>query len=337
MDERRLEIKVGALIVAGLVSLVALFWLMGELSLAQQPSITLQLTHTGNVAHGAPVKLGGVQVGRVESITLQPAHRDAAGQPLPVVMALSLDESVLPSLHADTQVMVATRGLLGESYLELDPGTKDAAPLTFPATLRGVDAPRLDLLTARMAKLMEAAGQTLEEDPAALGQLLSGISKLSNGAGDVLIDNRAQLKVLIDEMGTTARELRTLAQTASAQLQPGGKTAALIDDASASAKVLRKELPGLTGNASRTLAGLSQLTSEFTAEDGQKLRAALTKYSAAGDKLDQLATRGERMLARIEAGEGSVGGLVKDDQLYRDLRDLIADLKAHPWKVVWKQ
>lgn len=330
MDERRLEIKVGALIVAGLVSLVALFWLMGELSLAQQPSITVLLTHTGNVAHGAPVKLGGVQVGRVESIGLDPAHRDDAGQPLPVVMALSLDESVLPSLHADTQVMVATRGLLGESYLELDPGTKDAAALAIPATLRGVDAPRLDLLTARMAKLMEAAGETLEEDPKALGELLGGLSKLSNGAGDVLIDNRTELRLLISE-------LRTLAQSASAQLQPGGKTAALIDDASASAKVLRKQLPGLTEDASRTLAGLSQLTSEFTAEDGKRLRTALEKYSAAGDKLDQLAARGERMLARIEAGEGTVGGLVKDDQLYRDLRDLIADLKKHPWKVVWKQ
>ena len=39
MDERRLELKVGALIAAGLVGLVALAWLMGELSLTRGASL----------------------------------------------------------------------------------------------------------------------------------------------------------------------------------------------------------------------------------------------------------------------------------------------------------
>jgi len=42
------------------------------------------------------------------------------------------------------------------------------------------------------------------------------------------------------------------------------------------------------------------------------------------------------MLARIEAGEGTLGKTIKDPQVYDDLRSLLSDLKAHPWKMLWK-
>jgi phospholipid/cholesterol/gamma-HCH transport system substrate-binding protein len=66
MDERRLEMKVGALVLAALVGVLGLLWLMGELTLGRDTVLSVDFSHTGNVVKGSPVKLGGVVVGRVE-------------------------------------------------------------------------------------------------------------------------------------------------------------------------------------------------------------------------------------------------------------------------------
>jgi len=40
------------------------------------------------------------------------------------------------------------------------------------------------------------------------------------------------------------------------------------------------------------------------------------------------------VLDRLENGEGTAGRLLKDDALYVDMRELIAEIKAHPWRLL---
>lgn len=43
------------------------------------------------------------------------------------------------------------------------------------------------------------------------------------------------------------------------------------------------------------------------------------------------------VLGKVQKGEGTMGSLLVKDQLYRDLSDFVADVKAHPWKLLKKQ
>ena len=88
MDERRLEWKVGALALVAVLGAVGLLALMGELRFSEKTNFVVNFSHTGNVVEGAPVKLGGVVVGRVQDISLLADRRDEAGFPLPVQMDL---------------------------------------------------------------------------------------------------------------------------------------------------------------------------------------------------------------------------------------------------------
>jgi phospholipid/cholesterol/gamma-HCH transport system substrate-binding protein len=336
MDERRLEIKVGALLLVALAGVLGLLFLMGELSLSRGGGLQVDFSHTGNVVKGAPVKLGGVAVGRVEEIRLLPDRRDAAGNPLPVQMALSVEPKALGALRADARVTVATVGPLGEPYLELNPGSAQAAVLPPDATVRGTDAPRLDIVALQLSSFLDAASRALEKDPEGLMGLASNVSALSRRLTEVLGENREDVRTLTSELTAASRDLRVLAHHARVTMQPGGPGARLIGDAAAVAGVAKRELPGISQSAARTLGGLSALTGELTAEDGQKLRAALQSYTAAGAHLEQVAARAERVLARMEAGEGTLGALQKDPQLYDDLKALVTDLRKHPWKVLWK-
>ena len=36
----------------------------------------------------------------------------------------------------------------------------------------------------------------------------------------------------------------------------------------------------------------------------------------------------------IEKGEGTAGKLVYSDELYQDIRGFVAEIKAHPWRLL---
>jgi len=44
----------------------------------------------------------------------------------------------------------------------------------------------------------------------------------------------------------------------------------------------------------------------------------------------------DESIVRIKNKEGTVGKLLYDDTLYKELEALIIDLKKHPWKLFWK-
>lgn len=336
MDEHRLEIKVGALVLAALVGVLGLLWLMGELRLGRGESLHVDFSHTGNVVKGAPVKLGGVEVGRVDEILLLPDRRDASGAPLPVRMELAVSAQALGALRSDVRVTVATVGPLGEPYLELNPGSATASPLPSGSTVRGTDAPRLDMIAQQLAQFLDSMSAMLGKDPEGVTNLVTNVARLARTLDEVVVENRVEVRTLATELSAAAKDLRQLAQLARTSLQPGGPGARLLNDAAAAAAVMKTELPGLTNSAEKTLGGLATVLGPLTPEDGQQLKLALERYTAAGAQLEQLAARADRVLARIEEGEGTGGALLKDPTLYDELRTLVTDLRKHPWKILWK-
>ncbi len=335
MDERRLELKVGALVLAAIVSVLVLLFLMGELKLGSETGLAVDFGHTGNVVEGAPVKLGGVQVGRVQDIQLQPERRDAQGRPLPVRMELAVSPEALAALRRDARVTVATVGILGEPYLELNPGSaQDRLPTG--TALRGTDAPRLDVLAEQLTRFVDLLSQMLEEDPEAIRGLAANVSRLARTLDQLLTENRGDVKVLATELAAASKDLRQLAGLAREAFQPGGKGARMLDDASAVASVVRRDLPGLTKSAGTTLEGLAAITGPLGPEDGARVKVALERLTSASGQLESIAARADRVLAKIEAGEGSVGAALQDGTLYDELRSLVTDLRKHPWKVLWK-
>jgi phospholipid/cholesterol/gamma-HCH transport system substrate-binding protein len=336
MDEHRLEIKVGALVLAALVGVLGLLFLMGELRLGRGEGLRVDFSHTGNVVKGAPVKLAGVQVGRVEEIRLLPDRRDASGLSLPVRMELAVSQEALGALRTDARVTVATMGPLGEPYLELNPGSAGAPPLPPGSTLRGTDFPRFDVIAQQLSQFLDTMSAMVGKDPEAVAELATNVSRLARTLETVVTENRVEVRTLATELSAAARDMRQLAQLARASLQPGGSGAKLLDDAAAAAAVMRREIPGLTSSAEKTLDGMATVMGALTPEDGQRLKLALERFTAAGVQLEQLAARADRVLARIDAGEGTGGALLNDPTIYNELRMLITDLRKHPWKILWK-
>ena len=77
-------------------------------------TISARFTNIGDLKDKAPVKIGGVTVGMVESIVLDPVTFEAV---VSMNVASAYDE--FPS---DTGAAVLTSGVLGDRYIGLEPG-----------------------------------------------------------------------------------------------------------------------------------------------------------------------------------------------------------------------
>lgn len=120
----RIEFAVGAFLLLALASLLvlALGSTNGRLGWFASDSydVTARFTNLGPLRTNAPVKMGGVTIGRVSSAGLDPVKLDS-------VVTLSID-SRYSDLPADTSAAILTSGLLGESYVGLQAGG-DPEPL----------------------------------------------------------------------------------------------------------------------------------------------------------------------------------------------------------------
>lgn len=113
----RLEFAVGAFLLLTLTSLLVLAvastnqrWGFG----ASRYDLSARFSQIGQLRKQATVRIGGVTIGQVSDITLDPKTFES-------VVTLSLDAQY-KDLPADTSAGIFTSGLLGEAYIGLQPG-----------------------------------------------------------------------------------------------------------------------------------------------------------------------------------------------------------------------
>lgn len=113
----KVELTSGVFLFLGIA---ALLWLATEatdfgMQLGDETYVvTANFSNVADLKTRAPVKIGGVTVGLVESITLDPVMFDA-------VVEMQIDQrfSEIPS---DTSASILTSGVLGDRYVGLEPG-----------------------------------------------------------------------------------------------------------------------------------------------------------------------------------------------------------------------
>jgi phospholipid/cholesterol/gamma-HCH transport system substrate-binding protein len=336
MEEQRLERRVALLLLVAVASGVGLLYLVGAFQLRGGQVLHVDFAHSGGVPEGAAVKMAGVAVGRVRAVHLLPERRDDHGEPLPVRMDLSVENEVLAALHTDAKVSMAMQGALGEPFLEVSSGSANAPLLKAGAELRGIDPPRLDQLIAKLDDLVELFHAALAGgDREQARQLLQSASGLARTADQLLLENRDTLTQTLREVSATVSDMRDVVAEAKT-LMTSGKLQTTVDDASQLTAFLKQEVPPLTRDARKLTTSATNIAGDFTPQDGAELKATLVRLEAASERLESISARADTIVQEIEAGKGTAGGLYKDPKVYEDLKALVSDLKAHPWKVLWK-
>jgi phospholipid/cholesterol/gamma-HCH transport system substrate-binding protein len=129
--EQRVNLAVGLFLVVGIVALGYLSVKLGRVSFlgASGYTLTVDFPSVGGLKTGSTVEIAGVEIGRVEDISL--ADYQAR-------VSLRLHDEV--KLQEDSIASIKTKGLIGEKYVRVSPGGSDKI-IPPNGRIREVEAP----------------------------------------------------------------------------------------------------------------------------------------------------------------------------------------------------
>ena len=341
--ERTLELKVGLLILISTAILLGFIFILGNFSLRSGFSIAVDFDYVGSLQPGAPVKVSGIKVGKVESVELFGGREDPQlHQRVQVRVTVWIEDRARDGIRSDAEFFINTAGVLGEQYLEIVPGHDwDKPAIADGAVFHGRpwvhDPPRTDLVVAKLYEVLDGVGSVLHDDRDNIKNLLSNSANAVAELDKLLVDNRAHLGELIANGADLAKEAKTTLVKVNAGLGDGRPVAALVADADATLKTAQSTMTSLTPPAAALMTDATRVTGLVTEQRLDTAIHAADQAATAAGKAGGLIDNVNGMVTDLRAGKGTAGALLARDELYSDLRELIRDLKRNPWKFFWKE
>jgi len=294
MKKNSLETRVGMFVGMALIAAFIILETVGGLEMFKRGyRVHAYFNSVQELTVGAPVKMAGVPVGRVEKIAFADNR---------VKVTMKIDPSV--PVKTDSKATIKFTGLMGQNFVAIDFGSPDAPRVENDATISSAELPDF---AALMTKLDNVA---------------AGVENLTKSFTGEKIDNL--LGPLVDfvkqnrePLSDTIQNLRTI----SGQISEGKGTVGklIFDDAlynSALATVTN--IQDAAGEARLAVTDARKIVDRINAGEGS-LGKLLTQESIYNDVAASAANLRE-ILEKVNQGHGTVGKLINDDTLFRNAK-----------------
>ncbi len=256
------------------------------------------LTSITGLKVGDPVRLAGVDVGKIDSITILDEK-------------IQIDFEVKPGTKIKTDTVAGLRltNLLGGQFLGLSFGSPSAPLLPPGGTVRGRDVANIDVIVDNMSDLTKDAKVLITELNKNQNEVMGKISS-------ILDDNRENLRNSIANLSSI-----------TAKFDRGeGSLAMLLND------------KALYANANDATLSLKNITAKIDRGDGTMGKLvnddalyadARTAMANLNDSMKDV----KEIAAKINRGDGTMGKLVNDQALYNEVRDASRNIKEITRKI----
>ncbi|MEW6570676.1 MAG: MlaD family protein [Nitrospirota bacterium] len=289
------ELKVGLFAATVIVILAIMTFKVGGLDWLKKEGyiIYIYFDNIAGLSEKTKVKVAGVDAGIIEKIELEDGRAK---------LTVRMNEGV--KLYSDASASIKAAGLLGDKYLDIETGAKK--PLmkegeTLKTVVQVVD---LDDLTRNLTAVSEninilaqSLNETLgtKEAKDALRQSILNLRDITANLKETIDVNDRKLRTTLDNINDLALSINDLIEQ---NRETVSAAASNIKDFSDS---LKNEGPQLVANLNEAALELKAMVEEN--------RPVIKK---ATESIDRIATK-------VESGEGTLGRLIKDEQLYESV------------------
>ena len=340
MKERAIEVKVGLLILVALGLLGAFVLVMGQISFQPKFTVFVDFDNPGALAAGSAVRVAGVKVGKIDEIQYRGGEMNPVThrrEPL-VRVKISLEKRYQQAVRDNSIFYVTTQGVLGEQFLQIDPGSADRPMLPDGGVARGLDPPRLDMLLAEGFELLHTGVTVLRENRKQIGETFDGLHQTLRGTGEFLKRNQDRLDRIAEGIEKLATDSDDLVKAVRGRYVDSPQIGRIMDNIDQTTAVVSRDVEPLIKDARETLANVEKLTKTVSGPEEQaKIKAAIGDIATLAKSAKVTAADAQAIVSHIRHGQGSVGALVMDEQLYDDIQELTRDLKHNPWKLFWRE
>jgi len=289
-----LETRLGLFFALAFVAVIIVFDMVGGLDVFKQGHhLRARFSNVQELKVGDPVRMAGVDVGRVERI-------DFADSKVEVTMKVQNRAKV----RTNSKATVRFVGLLGQNYVAVDFGTPDA-PLASPgALLESVEQPDLSTLLAKLDNVatgVESLTRSFNGD---------NINNLLGPFTYFLKENNPRLTAILGNL-----------QTISSQIAQGRGTIGKLVNDDELYNVAMGTVTNLNSTADEmklTISDARGIVNQIS--QGQGTVGRLVKDDSLFRESTNAMVNLREIFQKINQGQGSVGKLVNDESLYKNAR-----------------
>jgi phospholipid/cholesterol/gamma-HCH transport system substrate-binding protein len=338
------EVKVGIFVAAGLAVVGLVVFMIGDERRAfeKKDRYYVVFDDVQGLTRGAPVRMGGVDVGQVASVGYGADERNSQ---LRVAMDIVRSES--RRIREDSVATIGNKGLLGDKMVVVKVGSPDRPQMLAGATVKSEAPSDLSKLTDRLSAITEKADVVM-------GNLEKTTDTLANP--EMQQDLKGAVKSLgrilrtVDEGdGYVSRLLRDPAEAnrMSQAVANLDRATAQLDLLLASATVAVNRVnqgPGFAHDMlygqgpNEAVAQIGRAAGELaTTLEGVRKGNGLAHSVVYGDDatqqligdLDKIAHDAREIVAGVRAGKGTIGALLVDPSVYEDVKVLLGNVERN--------
>ena len=338
------QLRVGITVIFATVTLCVLIFLMSGTTGIFTKNITILLyqDNAGGLRVGAPVRLEGVDIGNVTKIGVVPNH---GVDPVQIKMKVS---SKFQSLVAkDATATLATAGVLGEAFVDIDSRNTKAGPIQNGDTLKSRDTPQIEDVVRASQGTLQNIDVLLQRTDRIIAYIESGQGSIGKLIYDQQMYNRlnetlSEVQTMVNQISSGKGSLGKLVNDdefynkANASVD---KLNAIIDEINSGQGTVGKLLkdPSLYNNLNETVTKTNKLVDDVNA--GKGALGKMAKDEAFAKKLDDTITHLNSIATKIDNGDGSLGKMMNDpglynnaDQMLVETRHLLQGIRENPKK-----
>jgi phospholipid/cholesterol/gamma-HCH transport system substrate-binding protein len=334
--EKRIIVRAGLFTALALGLAALVIFLIGKERQLFEKRVTYQAAfeNVDGLTLDSPVRLGGLDVGRVTKISFSPDLGDRRIQ-VEVEVAARFAERV----RYDSVAVVTNRGVLGDKSIDISLGSPKSPLVPDGGELKTGSS-------GELAELLKSSGELLDNAVTITRDLQKAVSAYSEPAirDDVAAVVKSARKILEEvEKGDGLLHAvvydKKTTQDARKLLSSLAQTAARLDGAVARADdLLREAKEGRSiAHASKAFEELGQAATQLAqlVEDAKQSKSGAVHQLVYGDASRIFADLGaaaadlKGISAAIRDGQGSLGALINDPTVYEDLKIVLGNLKRN--------
>jgi len=290
----KLETKVGAFFIASIGVIGMLILRMEKLELfggKSQNHLATEFDQVAGLNLQSAIRVAGVKVGAVTGIELD-------GKKAKVILSLPPEFKV----YRDASASLSSIGILGEKYIELDPGHPLAGLITPDAVIPSKAGMSMD-------SLMESLGGISKD-------VKSVTESLSRSIGGE--EGRQKLDEIVDNIRQLTGEFRAMAQ------ENHGAINATMANVQQMSGDLKDRLPRLA----QQFEDLGRNLNALVGDNRPEIQGILDNMKRLTADLRTTAGNVNDITGRINRGEGTIGALINDDSTVKKVNLAVDNVNA---------
>lgn len=300
------EIKAGIIALFAIASFILIFQYMKGKSIFTTDNVFYaKYDNVEGLGPSSKVSINGLKVGQVDKI-IPVTSKDGK---IYFLVRLIVDNDF--SFSKKSTVEIFEPGLMSGKEMKIN------LDYTGPKAVDG-DTLQGAFKLSMLNSLSSQVGPVKDQ----ISEVLKRVDSLANSANKVLDErNRQEIRALLANLNTTVAGFENASKSANSLLANNDPRLQKILDNANVAVVSANTAVGKYGKLAESI-------------DAQKLNTTIASLDATVNKLNGV-------ISGIDRGEGSLGKLAKDEQLYnnleqatKNLNDLVLDLKTNPKRYI---